>query len=135
MLASEAKASELGLKVLARIRGWGDAAQDPIKFTTAPSLAAPKALLMAGLSTADVDLWEFNEAFSVVDLANRKIMGLDANKVNVHGGAVALGHPIGCSGARILITLLSSLKAKNVTKGCAAICNGGGGASAMVLEI
>eukprot|EP00793_Prasinoderma_coloniale_P005224 PRCOL_00000985-RA len=134
VLASEKKASELGLPVLARIRGWGDAAQDPIKFTTAPALAAPKALKMAGMSTSDIDLWEFNEAFSVVDLANRKILGLGADEVNVLGGAVALGHPIGCSGARILITLISALKARGGMKGCAAICNGGGGASAMVLE-
>ncbi|MEM9686989.1 MAG: acetyl-CoA C-acyltransferase [Bacteroidota bacterium] len=135
VLMSEAKAKELGLQPLAVIRGYADAAQEPKWFTTAPAKALPKALDKAGIRIEDVDFFEFNEAFSVVGLANIKLLGLDDSKVNVNGGAVALGHPLGCSGVRILITLLSVLKQNNGTVGAAAICNGGGGASAMIVEI
>lgn len=134
VLVSEAKMRELGLKPLARILGWGDAAQAPTKFTTAPALAIPKALKHAGVEQARVDAFEINEAFSVVALANMKILSLEADKVNVHGGAVALGHPLGASGARILCTLLGVLREKKGKIGCAGICNGGGGASALVIE-
>ena len=134
VLVSETKVKELGLKPIARILGWGDAAQAPSKFTTAPALAIPKALKHAGVETGNVDAYEINEAFSVVALANMKILGLEADKVNVHGGAVALGHPLGASGARILCTLLGVLQEKKGKIGCAGICNGGGGASALVVE-
>lgn len=134
VLMSEEKATELGLRPLARIRGYADAAHEPKWFTTAPAKALPKALERAGLSLGDIDFFEFNEAFSVVGLANMKILGLDASKVNVNGGAVSLGHPLGCSGARISITLLNILEQQNAKFGAAAICNGGGGASALVLE-
>ncbi|BCR90834.1 acetyl-CoA C-acetyltransferase [Aspergillus chevalieri] len=134
VLVSEAKLKELNLKPVAKIRGWGDAAQQPSKFTTAPSLAIPKALKHAGLTQDDVDAFEINEAFSVVALANMKLLGLSEEKVNIHGGAVALGHPIGASGARIVATLLGVLKAKQGKIGCVGICNGGGGASAIVVE-
>lgn len=134
VVMSEEKALALGLKPLAYIRSYADAEQEPKWFTTAPSKAVPKALAKAGLQTSDVDFFEFNEAFSVVGLANMKILGLDASKVNVNGGAVSLGHPLGCSGARIVVTLLNVLEQQGAKIGAAAICNGGGGASAMVIE-
>ncbi|EXJ67362.1 acetyl-CoA C-acetyltransferase [Cladophialophora psammophila CBS 110553] len=134
VLVSEAKLQELKIKPLAKILGWGDAAKQPSKFTTAPALAIPKALKHAGISQEDVDAFEINEAFSVVALANMKLLGLSADKVNLHGGAVAIGHPLGASGARIIATLLGVLKAKKGKIGCVGICNGGGGASALVLE-
>lgn len=134
VLMSEAKAKELGLTPLAYIKSYADAAQEPKWFTTAPSKALPKALAKAGLDIKDVDYFEFNEAFAVVGLANMKILGLDDSNVNVNGGAVSMGHPLGCSGVRILITLLNVLKQNDAKIGAAAICNGGGGASAMVIE-
>lgn len=134
VLMSRAKADELGLTPLATIKGYADAAQEPKWFTTAPAKALPKALDKAGISIENVDYFEFNEAFSVVGLANMKILDLDDSKVNVNGGAVALGHPLGCSGARIIITLLNILKQNEAKIGAAAICNGGGGASAIVIE-
>jgi acetyl-CoA C-acetyltransferase len=134
ILMSEEKAIALGLKPLAYIKGYADAAQEPKWFTTSPSKALPKALDKAGISISDVDFFEFNEAFSVVGLANSKILGLDNNKVNVNGGAVSLGHPLGCSGARIVVTLINVLQQNNAKTGAAAICNGGGGASAIVIE-
>ena len=134
ILMSEEKAIAMGLKPLAYIKSYADAAQEPKWFTTSPAKALPKALDKAGLSIADVDFFEFNEAFSVVGLANAKILGLDNNKVNVNGGAVSLGHPLGCSGARIVVTLINVLEQNNAKIGAAAICNGGGGASAIVIE-
>ncbi|MFT4834627.1 MAG: acetyl-CoA C-acetyltransferase [Flavobacteriaceae bacterium] len=134
ILVSAKKLKELGLKPLAKIRGFADAAQEPIWFTTAPSEAIPKAIKHAGLKATDVDYYEINEAFSVVALANNKKLGLDASVVNVNGGAVALGHPLGASGARIITTLNSVLNQNNGTIGVAGICNGGGGASAIVIE-
>lgn len=134
VLMSEEKAKELGLKPLATIKSYADAAREPEWFTVAPAKALPKALDRAGVSLDEVDYFEFNEAFSVVGLANMKILGLDDSKVNVNGGAVSLGHPLGCSGARITITLLNILEQNNAKLGAAAICNGGGGASAIVLE-
>jgi len=134
VLMSKGKADELGLKPLATIKSYADAAHEPKWFTTAPAKALPKALDKAGIALNDVDYFEFNEAFSVVGLANMKILGLDDSNVNVNGGAVSLGHPLGCSGARIIITLLSVLEQNNAKIGAAAICNGGGGASAIVLE-
>ncbi|KAG5974014.1 erg10, acetyl-CoA C-acetyltransferase [Claviceps digitariae] len=134
VLMSEAKVKELGVKPIAKILGWGDAAREPERFTIAPSLAIPKAIKHAGLTDKDIDYYEINEAFSVVALANMKILGLDAAKVNVYGGSVAIGHPLGCSGARIITTLTSVLKEKGAKYGCAGICNGGGGASALVIE-
>lgn len=134
VLMSEEKAKELGLEPLAYIKGYADAAQEPEWFTTAPAKALPKAIERAGVSLSDVDYFEFNEAFSVVGLANIKLLGLTDANVNVNGGAVSLGHPLGCSGARITITLLNVLKQNNAKLGAAAICNGGGGASAIVLE-
>ncbi|MGH2665639.1 acetyl-CoA C-acyltransferase [Flavobacterium sp.] len=134
VLMSEEKALEMGFKPLAYIKGYADAAQEPKWFTTTPAKALPIALKKAGLSTSDVDFFEFNEAFSVVGLANAQILGLDNNKVNVNGGAVSLGHPLGCSGARIIVTLMSVLEQNNAKIGAAAICNGGGGASAIVIE-
>jgi len=134
VLMSEEKALELGLKPLAYIKGYADAAQEPVKFTTAPAKALPKALDKAGISLSEVDFFEFNEAFSVVGLANCKILNIDGNKVNVNGGAVSLGHPLGCSGARIVVTLINVLEQNNAKYGAAAICNGGGGASAIVIE-
>jgi acetyl-CoA C-acetyltransferase len=134
ILMSSGKAAELGLKPLARIKSYADASQEPKWFTTAPAKALPKALDKAGISIDDVDYFEFNEAFSVVGLANMKILGLNDSNVNVNGGAVSLGHPLGCSGVRILVTLLSVLEQNNAKIGAAAICNGGGGASAVVLE-
>ncbi|MEM7658791.1 MAG: acetyl-CoA C-acyltransferase [Bacteroidota bacterium] len=134
VLVSEQKMKELGLTPLARIVSFADAAQEPEWFTTAPTLAAPKALKRAGLSLQDVDYFEVNEAFSVVTLAFNKVLELDNDKVNVHGGAVSLGHPLGASGARIVTTLNGVLQAKGGSIGCAAICNGGGGASSIVIE-
>lgn len=134
VLMSADKAKELNLTPLAKIKSYADAAHEPEWFTTAPSKALPKALGKAGIEIGDVDYFEFNEAFSVVGLANMKILGLNDSKVNVNGGAVSLGHPLGCSGARIVITLLSVLEQNNGKIGAAAICNGGGGASAIVLE-
>ncbi len=134
VLMSKEKANELGLTPLATIKSYADAAHEPKWFTTAPAKALPKAISKAGISLEDVDYFEFNEAFSVVGLANMKILGLDDSNVNVNGGAVSLGHPLGCSGARIVITLLNVLKQNNAKIGAAAICNGGGGASAMVIE-
>ena len=134
VLMSEEKAKSLGLTPLAYIKSYADAEQEPKWFTTAPSKALPKALDKAGISVNDVDFFEFNEAFSVVGLANAKILGLDNDKVNVNGGAVSLGHPLGCSGVRIIVTLLNVLEQNNGKIGAAAICNGGGGASAIVIE-
>jgi acetyl-CoA C-acetyltransferase len=134
VLMSEEKAKSLGLTPLAYIKSYADAAQEPKWFTTAPAKALPKALDKAGLSIGDVDYFEFNEAFSVVGLANAKILGIHNDKINVNGGAVSLGHPLGCSGARIIVTLISVLNQNNAKIGAAAICNGGGGASAIVIE-
>ena len=134
VLMSKDKAMELGLKPIATIKSYADAAQEPKWFTTAPAKALPKALAKANISIDAVDYFEFNEAFAVVGLANMKILGLNDSNVNVNGGAVSLGHPLGCSGARIIITLLSVLEQNNAKIGAAAICNGGGGASAIVLE-
>lgn len=134
VLMSAEKASELGLTPLASIKSYADAAHEPEWFTTAPSKALPKALAKADLNQSDVDFFEFNEAFAVVGLANLKILGLTDSNVNVNGGAVSLGHPLGCSGVRIVITLINVLKQNNARIGAAAICNGGGGASAMVIE-
>ncbi|RBA27831.1 acetyl-CoA C-acyltransferase [Flavobacterium tibetense] len=134
ILMSEEKANALGLKPLAYIKSYADAAQEPKWFTTAPAKALPKALDKAGLKTSDIEFFEFNEAFSVVGLANAKILGLPNDKVNVNGGAVSLGHPLGCSGARIIVTLINVLEQNNAKLGAAAICNGGGGASAIVIE-
>lgn len=134
VLMSADKALALGLTPLAKIKGYADAAHEPEWFTTAPAKALPKALSKANISIDDVDYFELNEAFSVVGLANMKILNLSANKVNVNGGAVSLGHPLGVSGARIVIALTSILKQKNAKIGAAAICNGGGGASAIVIE-
>ena len=135
VLASEEAVAKHGLKPLAKILATADAAQTPEWFTTAPSLAIPKALNKAGLSTGDVDLWELNEAFSVVGIANNRELGLDPANVNVHGGAVALGHPLGSSGSRIVVTLLHALRDRGMSRGAAGICNGGGGASAIVIEL
>jgi acetyl-CoA C-acetyltransferase len=134
VLMSKRKAEELGIRPLAKIRGFADAAQDPMWFTTTPSLAIPKAMKSAGVDKKDVEYYEINEAFSAVALANNFKLGLDNERVNVNGGAVALGHPLGASGARITITLLNVLKQNNASVGVAGICNGGGGASALVLE-
>ena len=134
VLMSADKAAELNLTPLAKIKGYADAAHEPKWFTTAPAKALPKALAKAGLAIDDVDYFELNEAFSVVGLANMKILGLSADKVNVNGGAVSLGHPLGVSGARIVIALTSILKQNNAKIGAAGICNGGGGASAIVIE-
>jgi len=134
ILMSASKAKELNLDPLATIKSYADAAQEPKWFTTAPAKALPKALAKADLKLEDIDYFEFNEAFSVVGLANMKLLGLSDEKVNVNGGAVSLGHPLGCSGARIMITLLNVLEQNNAKLGAAAICNGGGGASAIVLE-
>ncbi len=134
VLMSREKAEELGLKVLASIKSYADAAQEPKWFTTAPAKALPLALKKAGITQDDVDFFEFNEAFAVVGLANMKILGISDKKTNINGGAVSLGHPLGCSGVRILITLLNVLEQNNGKIGAAAICNGGGGASAMVIQ-
>lgn len=134
VLMSKEKAEELGLKPLAIIKSFADAAQEPKWFTTAPAKALPKALAKANITIDDVDFFEFNEAFSVVGLANMKLLGLSDKKVNVNGGAVSLGHPLGCSGARIIVTLINVLEQNKAKIGAAAICNGGGGASAIILE-
>lgn len=135
VLMSKEKADELGIKPLAVIRSYADAEQAPEWFTTTPSMAVPKAVAKAGLQMSDIDFVELNEAFSVVGIANMQKMKLDPAKVNVHGGAVSLGHPLGCSGARIIVTLINVLKQHGGKTGAAGICNGGGGASAMVIEI
>lgn len=135
VLMSKEKADELGLKPIAKILSYADAEQAPEWFTTSPSLAVPKAVSKAGLKMEDIDFWELNEAFAVVGIENTKRMQLDPAKVNVHGGAVALGHPLGCSGARIIITLINVLKQNKGKYGAAGICNGGGGASAMVIAL
>lgn len=135
VIMSLEKANELGLKPIAKIVSYADAAQESEWFTTAPAKAVPIALNKANLSISDIDFFELNEAFSVVGLANIKLMELDDSKTNVNGGAVSLGHPLGCSGVRILVTLINVLKQNNAKLGAAGICNGGGGASAMVLEI
>lgn len=134
VLMSKEKADELGIKPLAKIIGYGDAEQAPEKFTTTPSKALPKAIAKANLKLSDIEYFEINEAFSVVALANNKILNLNPDRVNVHGGAVALGHPLGCSGARIIVTLINVLKQNKAKYGAAGICNGGGGASAVVIE-
>jgi acetyl-CoA C-acetyltransferase len=134
ILASGVAVEKYGLTPLAKIVSYADAAQAPEWFTTSPSLAVPKALEKANLSVSDIDFWELNQAFSVVGIANTKLLGLDASKVDVNGGAVALGHPLGNSGSRIIVTLIHVLKQNNGRLGAAGICNGGGGASAMVIE-
>lgn len=134
VLMSKEKADQLGIKPLARIIGFADASQEPEQFTTTPSLAIPKAIAKAGLTADKIDFYEINEAFSVVCIANNQLLNLDPAKVNVYGGAVSLGHPVGVSGARIVATLISALTNKGGKYGCAAICNGGGGASAIVIE-
>jgi acetyl-CoA C-acetyltransferase len=134
VIMSKEKANELNLKPLATIKGYADASLEPEWFTIAPAKALPKALDKASVSLNDVDYFEFNEAFSVVGLANTKLLGLDPSKVNVNGGAVSLGHPLGCSGARIVVTLINVLKQNDGNIGAAAICNGGGGASAIVIQ-
>ena len=134
VLMSKEKADELGIKPLAKIIGYADAEQAPEKFTTTPSKALPKAIEKAKLKISDIDYFEINEAFSVVAIANSKILNLNPDKVNVNGGAVSLGHPLGCSGARIIVTLINVLKQNNAKYGAAGICNGGGGASALVIE-
>ncbi|KAI3659454.1 hypothetical protein MP638_004516, partial [Amoeboaphelidium occidentale] len=134
VLMSGRKVAELGLKPLAKIRGFADAAKEPERFTTAPSLAIPKAIKDAGLTEKDIQFYEINEAFSVVALANMKILGLKSDNVNIFGGGVSIGHPLGCSGARIIATLISVLKHKGAKYGVAGVCNGGGGASAFVIE-
>ena len=134
ILMSKEKMEELGLKPLAKIISYADAAHEPENFTTAPSKALPIALKKANMELSQIDFFEFNEAFAVVGLANNKILGLDASKVNVNGGAVSLGHPLGSSGSRIIVTLINVLKQNNGKFGAAAICNGGGGASAIVIE-
>ena len=131
---SKEKAEALGVKSLAKVIDYGDASQEPEWFTIAPSKAVPVALAKAGLSANDIDYWELNQAFSVVGLANMQKLGLDASKVDVNGGAVALGHPLGSSGSRIIVTLINVLKQNGGKFGAAGICNGGGGASAMVIE-
>lgn len=134
VLMSADKAKELGLKPIAKVLSYADAEQAPEWFTTTPSVAVPKAVAKAGLKMEDIAYWELNEAFAVVGIENTRRMQLDPAKVNVHGGAVSLGHPLGCSGARIIVTLINVLKANNAKYGAAGICNGGGGASAMVIE-
>ena len=134
LLVSKEKAQQLGVKPIAKIRGFADAAQEPMWFTTTPSLAIPKALKNAGVDKKDVGFFEINEAFSAVAIANNIKLGIDPDKVNVNGGAVALGHPLGASGSRIITTLINILKQNNSSIGVAGICNGGGGASAIVIE-
>ncbi|XP_020097869.1 acetyl-CoA acetyltransferase, cytosolic 1-like [Ananas comosus] len=135
VIVSGKKAKELGLQVIARIKGYADAAQAPELFTTAPALAIPKAISDAGLHASQIDYYEINEAFSVVALANQRLLGIPSERLNVNGGAVSLGHPIGCSGARIIVTLLGVLRHRNGKFGVAGVCNGGGGASALVVEL
>lgn len=134
VLMSAEKAKSLGLRPLATIKGYADAALEPEWFTVAPAKALPKALSKAGIQQSDIDFFEFNEAFSVVGLANMKLLNIPDSQVNIHGGAVSLGHPLGCSGARIVVTLLHVLAQEKARYGAAAICNGGGGASALVIE-
>lgn len=134
VLMSEEKAKALKITPLAKVEGYADAAQSPQWFTTAPAKALPKALAKAGVTQDEIDLFELNEAFSVVGLANIKLLKLEPQRVNIHGGAVSLGHPLGCSGARIVVSLLNAMSSKNSNLGAAAICNGGGGASALVLR-
>ncbi|MDA9233159.1 acetyl-CoA C-acyltransferase [Flavobacteriaceae bacterium] len=134
VLMSADKAKSLGIRPLATIKGYADAALEPEWFTIAPAKALPKALSKAGIQQSEIDFFEFNEAFSVVGLANMKLLNIPDNKVNIHGGAVSLGHPLGCSGARIVVTLLHVLAQEKARYGAAAICNGGGGASALVIE-
>lgn len=134
VLMSHRQAERLGCPILGWINAFADAEQEPLKFTTSPYLAIPKALTRAGVNIDDVDVFEINEAFAVVAAANLKLLKLPADKVNVRGGAVALGHPIGCSGARIVVTLLNVMRHRNAQRGVAAVCNGGGGATAVVLE-
>jgi acetyl-CoA C-acetyltransferase len=134
LLMTKEKAVSLGLKPLAYIRGYADAEQAPLWFTTSPSVALPLAIQRAGIQKDDIGFWELNEAFSVVGIENAKRLGIDPSILNVNGGAVSLGHPLGCSGARIIVTLVHILKQKNARYGAAGICNGGGGATAMVLE-
>jgi acetyl-CoA C-acetyltransferase len=134
VLMSKEKADELGLKPIAKILSYADAEQAPEWFTTTPSVAVPKAVAKAGLKMENISYWELNEAFAVVGIENSKRMKLHPSKVNVHGGAVSMGHPLGCSGARIIVTLINVLKQNNAKYGAAGICNGGGGASAMVIE-
>jgi acetyl-CoA C-acetyltransferase len=131
---SKEKADELGLQPIGKIVSYADAEQAPEWFTTTPALAVPKAVAKAGLQMEDIAYWELNEAFAVVGIENSRRMKLDPAKVNVNGGAVSIGHPLGCSGARIIVTLLNVLKQNNAKYGAAGICNGGGGASAMVIE-
>ncbi len=135
VLMSATKAKELGIQPIAIIKGFADAEQDPKWFTTSPALALPKALAKTNVEINEIDFFEFNEAFSVVGIVNTEILKIDPAKVNAHGGAVALGHPLGCSGARIIVSLIHILKKNKAKKGAAAICNGGGGASAMVIEL
>ena len=135
ILMSEEKAKALNISPLASIESYADAAHEPQWFTTAPAKALPKALAKAGIKQEKIDLFEFNEAFSVVGLANIKLLNLDPLKVNIHGGAVSLGHPLGCSGARIVVTLLNAMDKQKVRYGAAVICNGGGGASALILKM
>ena len=134
VLMSKEKAEELHIRPIAKVVSYADAAQEPKWFTTAPAKAVPKALAKANLSTEEIDFWELNQAFSVVGLVNTKLLGLDPTKVDVNGGAVALGHPLGSSGSRIIVTLINVLKQNNGRFGAAGICNGGGGASALVIE-
>ena len=134
VLMSKEKAEELGIKPIAKIKGYADAAQEPEWFTTAPAKAVNIALANSGIGKEEIDFWELNQAFSVVGLANTKLLGLDPNKVDVNGGAVALGHPLGNSGSRIVVTLINVLKQNEGKYGVAGICNGGGGASAMIIE-
>ena len=133
VLMSKSKMIQLGIKPLAKILSWADAAREPEKFTIAPSLAIPKALERANLNIKDVDYFELNEAFSLVGIANSRLLGLDSEKVNAFGGAVSMGHPLGCSGVRIVVTLINVLEKKSGRLGCAGICNGGGGASAICI--
>lgn len=135
VLMSKEKAESLGLKPMAIIMGYADAEQEPIWFTTSPALALPKAIEKAGMKKEEIDLWEINEAFSVVSIENAKRMGISLDCLNIHGGAVSIGHPLGCSGARIIVTLIHALKQHGKEYGAAGICNGGGGASAMVLRV
>ena len=134
ILISETRAKELNLKPIAEIVSYADAANDPKWFTTAPSKVLPIALRRASLDLSQIDLFEINEAFSVVTLANLKILGINPDIVNINGGAVSMGHPLGCSGARIVVTLIHALNQRNLKRGAAIICNGGGGASAIVIE-
>jgi acetyl-CoA C-acetyltransferase len=135
VLMSKEKADALGLNPIAVIMGYADAEQEPLWFTTSPALALPKAIAKAGLAKEQIELWEINEAFSVVSIENAKRMGIQHNQLNIHGGAVSIGHPLGCSGARIIVTLIHATRQNNLTYGAAGICNGGGGASAMVLRV